>query len=109
VTAHHIFPFSFPLTFLISAMLSPNDTTENTDGRGEAPEVNSLNSSDLSEQLNYLHSYPFVSDLEFKTGLAVILGHPGTAASDAEVLQQDDLILQAKCFYISRFAHSPKD
>lgn len=81
-----------------------HDTNENIDRRAETLGY----PSELSERLDYLHSYPFVSDLEFKKGLAVILGHPGMPASDAEILRQDDLILQAKCYYISRFVHSLK-
>ncbi|KAL1867189.1 hypothetical protein Plec18167_008730 [Paecilomyces lecythidis] len=49
-----------------------------------------------------LNAYPFSTDLEFKKGLAVILGHPETPATDEEISREDDLVLQAKCFYFSR-------
>src|SRR6202161_4178876 len=49
-----------------------------------------------------LNAYPFASDSEFRNGLAVILGRPGTSATDEEVAYEDDLVLQAKCFYFSR-------
>lgn len=51
---------------------------------------------------NFIHTYDFSSDLEFRKGLGIILGHP-VPASDAEVTSNDDVVLQAKCFYISRF------
>lgn len=49
-----------------------------------------------------LKSYPFDTDPEFAKGLSIILGHPETPASDVEVRREDDLVLQAKCFYFSR-------
>lgn len=51
---------------------------------------------------NFIHKYDFSSDLEFRKGLGIILGHP-EPASDAEIASNDDVVLQAKCFYISRF------
>ncbi|RWQ91787.1 hypothetical protein C8Q69DRAFT_393996, partial [Paecilomyces variotii] len=51
---------------------------------------------------NELKAYPFSTDLEFRKGLAVILGHPETSATDEEINREDDLVLQAKCFYFSR-------
>lgn len=64
-------------------------------------QVNGNQSSEhgLFEQLK---SYPFNRDAEFAKGLAIILGHPETPASDAEVSREDDIVLQAKCFYFSR-------
>lgn len=59
--------------------------------------------SEVSALFEYINSYPFSSDAEFRSGLAVILGHPGTPASEAELTSEDDLVLKAKCFYISRF------
>lgn len=47
-------------------------------------------------------SYPFSTDPEFRNGLAVILGHPNTPATADEIDCEDDLVLQAKCFYFSR-------
>lgn len=51
---------------------------------------------------NFIHTYDFSSDLEFRKGLGIILGHP-EPASDADVASNNDVVLQAKCFYISRF------
>ncbi|EAW14669.1 DUF5572 domain-containing protein [Aspergillus clavatus NRRL 1] len=48
------------------------------------------------------NSYSFISDREFAKGLAIILGHPDTPATRAEIDREDDLVLQAKCFYFSR-------
>ncbi|KAJ9295317.1 hypothetical protein DTO271G3_6140 [Paecilomyces variotii] len=56
----------------------------------------------LESRFNELKKYPFSTDLEFRKGLAVILGHPETSATDEEIDRQDDLVLQAKCFYFSR-------
>lgn len=49
-----------------------------------------------------LRDYPFQNDLEFANGLALILGHPSTPATEAEMNREDDLVLQAKCFFFSR-------
>jgi hypothetical protein len=50
-----------------------------------------------------LHEYPFADDPEFGKGLSIILGHPeAPGASRDEVKREDDLVLQAKCFYFSR-------
>lgn len=49
------------------------------------------------------NSYSFISDREFAKGLAIILGHPDTPATRAEIDREDDLVLQAKCFYFSRY------
>ena len=51
-----------------------------------------------------LQSYSFVSDPEFANGLAIILGHPDTPATEVEMNWDDDLVLQAKCFFFSRYA-----
>jgi hypothetical protein len=53
-------------------------------------------------RFDQLNAYPFSADLEFRKGLAVILGHPGVPATDEEISREDDLVLQAKCFYFSR-------
>jgi hypothetical protein len=53
-------------------------------------------------RFDQLIAYPFCTDLEFRKGLAVILGHPGVPATDEEIGREDDLVLQAKCFYFSR-------
>ncbi|OJJ44849.1 hypothetical protein ASPZODRAFT_99785 [Penicilliopsis zonata CBS 506.65] len=49
-----------------------------------------------------LRAYPFTSDAEFANGLSTILGHQGTPATAAEINRDDDLILQAKCFFFAR-------
>lgn len=49
-----------------------------------------------------LESYPFLADREFASGLSIILGHPETPATEAEISRTDDLVLQAKCFYFSK-------
>lgn len=49
-----------------------------------------------------LRDYPFQNDLEFANGLAMILGHPNMPATEAEMNREDDLVLQAKCFFFSR-------
>ncbi|KAJ5603543.1 hypothetical protein N7537_006499 [Penicillium hordei] len=49
-----------------------------------------------------LHSYSFISDPEFANGLSIILGHPDTPATEVEMNRDDDLVLQAKCFFFSR-------
>ncbi|CAI7620710.1 unnamed protein product [Penicillium glandicola] len=49
-----------------------------------------------------LQSYSFISDPEFANGLSIILGHPGTPATEVEINRDDDLVLQAKCFFFSR-------
>lgn len=51
-----------------------------------------------------LLSYPFDTDPEFANGLSIILGHPETPASVAEMNKDDDLVWQAKCFFFSRYA-----
>ncbi|KAL2824832.1 hypothetical protein BJY01DRAFT_230384 [Aspergillus pseudoustus] len=58
--------------------------------------------TDIYEELR---TYPFVGDREFATGLAVILGHPETPASEEEISRDDDLVLQAKCYYFTRKAN----
>ncbi|KAK4870380.1 hypothetical protein LT330_005434 [Penicillium expansum] len=49
-----------------------------------------------------LQSYSFISDPEFANGLSIILGHPNTPATEVEMNRDDDLVLQAKCFFFSR-------
>ncbi|KAJ5383331.1 hypothetical protein N7517_001242 [Penicillium concentricum] len=49
-----------------------------------------------------LQSYSFTSDPEFANGLSIILGHPDTPATEVEMNRDDDLVLQAKCFFFSR-------
>ncbi|KAJ6004841.1 hypothetical protein N7540_012640 [Penicillium herquei] len=54
-----------------------------------------------------LRDYPFIQDPEFANGLAIILGHPGTPATEVEMNRDDDLVLQAKCFFFSRKENLP--
>lgn len=56
--------------------------------------------SDLFERLR---TYSFQNDPEFANGLAIILGHPHTPATETEMSREDDLVLQAKCFFYSRY------
>ncbi|KAL4886370.1 hypothetical protein BJY04DRAFT_101819 [Aspergillus karnatakaensis] len=49
-----------------------------------------------------LSVYPFETDPEFAAGLAIILGHPETPALKEELVRDDDLVLQAKCYYFAR-------
>ncbi|KAL4801541.1 hypothetical protein BDV18DRAFT_148786 [Aspergillus unguis] len=55
-----------------------------------------------TELFGQLENYPFDSDREFAAGLAIILGHPETPASPEEIARDDDLVLQAKCYYFTR-------
>ncbi|RAH63863.1 DUF5572 domain-containing protein [Aspergillus aculeatinus CBS 121060] len=55
-----------------------------------------------AELFERLSSYPFEDDHEFAHGLSIILGHPEIPASKAEIDRDDDVMLQAKCFYFSR-------
>lgn len=63
-------------------------------------------SSGAAGSFESLQSYPFHTDPEFADGLAIILGHPGTPATEAEMNREDDLVLQAKCFFYSRYSIS---
>jgi hypothetical protein len=67
------------------------------------PATNTATTSTTTKLYEYIASYDFSSDLEFRKGLGTILGHPETPASDSELLREDNVVLQAKCFYISRF------
>ncbi|KAJ5934641.1 hypothetical protein N7466_004188 [Penicillium verhagenii] len=58
--------------------------------------------SPASASFEKLRAYSFHSDPEFANGLAIILGHPDTPATDKEISREDDLVLQAKCFFFSR-------
>jgi hypothetical protein len=56
-----------------------------------------------SESFEKLYSYSFHTDPDFANGLAIILGHPGTPATQEEMKKEDDLVLRAKCFFFSRY------
>ena len=58
--------------------------------------------------LERLRSYPFHTDPEFASGLSTILGHPDTPATEDEINREDDLVLQAKCFFFSRYAYQQR-
>ncbi|KAE8375882.1 hypothetical protein BDV26DRAFT_294592 [Aspergillus bertholletiae] len=62
----------------------------------------SISTTKQVEIYEKLRSYPFHTDHEFAKGLAIILGHPDTPATETEISCNDDLVLQAKCFYLSR-------
>ena len=50
----------------------------------------------------HISSYSFHTDSDYQSGLSAILGHPETPATEAEILQNQDLVLQAQCFYLAR-------
>ncbi|GBF60841.1 hypothetical protein TMEN_3297 [Trichophyton mentagrophytes] len=64
-----------------------------------APTSSTSDSTDIYQRLS---SYSFTEDPEFKLGLAVILGQPGTPATDEQVNRTDELVMKAKCFYFSK-------
>ena len=51
--------------------------------------------------------YPFSSDAEYQSGLAAILGHPSTPATEEEIAAQRELVLQVQCFYFARKYNTP--
>ena len=75
-------------------------TTSNNNGDGDIAIEEEKENQD--HFFSTLHSYPFQTDVEFRKGLSVILRHPDRSATDAEVNSENDLVLQAKCFYFSR-------
>lgn len=50
----------------------------------------------------HLSQYPFDSDHEYQIGLAAILGHPDALATREEIEENEELVLQAQCFYYTR-------
>ncbi|EDP51283.1 conserved hypothetical protein [Aspergillus fumigatus A1163] len=66
----------------------PDTMAGNTPSQGsqfvetQGPEI------DLFRKLN---SYPFTTDVEFAKGLSIILGHPNSPATEAEIGCEDDL------------------
>ncbi|KAE8147947.1 hypothetical protein BDV25DRAFT_25294 [Aspergillus avenaceus] len=81
------------------ASLSAETTSKITTGQGTQSAPIQPSTIELYERFR---SYPFHADRQFGKGLAIILGHPDVPASEAEISRNDDLILQAKCFYFSR-------
>lgn len=75
-------------------LTAPSGGTTQNPAVYESPATESL--------FQQLKSYPFLTDREFASGLAIILGHPETPATEAEISRTDDLVLQAKCFYFSK-------
>lgn len=75
-------------------LTAPSGGTTQNSAVYESPATESL--------FQQLKSYPFLTDREFASGLAIILGHPETPATEAEISRTDDLVLQAKCFYFSK-------
>lgn len=65
-----------------------------------APTSSTSDSTDIYQRLS---SYSFTEDPEFKLGLAVILGQPGTPATNEQVNRTDELVTKAKCFYFSKY------
>lgn len=57
-----------------------------------------------TELFERIQAYAFGADPEFANGLAFVLGHPETPASEAEMNRDDDLVLHAKCFFYARYA-----
>lgn len=57
-----------------------------------------------TEELTYtqLTTYPFFADNEFLAGLSAILGHPDQPATPEELRENSQLVLQARCFYLTR-------
>ncbi|KAL2817219.1 hypothetical protein BDW59DRAFT_166033 [Aspergillus cavernicola] len=92
-----------------------NTTTEPTSGELSSPPphkttttIPQTTSTSLEhpqperEIFEQLRTYQFSSDREFAQGLAIIFGHPETPASEEEISRNDDLVLQAKCYYFTR-------
>ncbi|EED15110.1 conserved hypothetical protein [Talaromyces stipitatus ATCC 10500] len=77
-------------------MTTPQSTETNTDS------THTTSTTTTTDIYNLISTYDFSSDLEFRKGLGTILGHPAQPASDAEVVSGDDVVFQAKCYYISR-------
>lgn len=51
---------------------------------------------------NQISVYPFHSDNDYLLGLAAIFGHPEQLPTEAELRENEDLVLQAQCFYFAR-------
>ncbi|OCT45648.1 hypothetical protein CLCR_01652 [Cladophialophora carrionii] len=84
------------------AQLPARGISTTTSGSG-GPDPISLSSPPTLETIyNQVNSYPFHADREFLSGLAAILGHPDTPATPEELREKSDLVLQARCFYLSR-------
>lgn len=99
-----------PTSVLRNNLTSPPTTTQtlkmesSTQSSLEGSQSQSQSqSSDNTTTYQSLKSYPFKTDPEFATGLSIILSHPQTPASESEIDRDDDLVLQAKCFFYSRW------
>ncbi|KAL4959892.1 DUF5572 domain-containing protein [Aspergillus stella-maris] len=73
-----------------------------TQGDAGTAQATSGSQHTQAEIFERIATYPFTSDPEFSAGLATILGHPTTPASREEINRNDDLVLQAKCYYFNR-------
>ncbi|EXJ60961.1 hypothetical protein A1O7_05114 [Cladophialophora yegresii CBS 114405] len=73
-----------------------------TTGSGEPNTIHLSSPPSLETIYSQITSYPFHADQEFLSGLAAILGHPDTPATPEELRQNLGLVLQARCFYLSR-------
>ena len=76
-------------------------STQGDAGTAQAASGSQHTQTEIFERMS---TYPFTSDPEFSAGLATILGHPATPASEEEMNRNNDLVLQAKCYYFSRYA-----
>ncbi|KAL4992508.1 hypothetical protein BDW68DRAFT_149903 [Aspergillus falconensis] len=84
----------------MSTATEPETSSPHPHGNTTAAQTESQHpQADIFEQLS---TYPFSEDREFAGGLAIILGHPGTPASAEEIARDDDLVVQAKCYYFIR-------
>ncbi|KAK5088109.1 hypothetical protein LTS08_004832 [Lithohypha guttulata] len=58
--------------------------------------------NDNHDVYHIISSYPFHTDHDYLLGLAAILGHPATPPTEAELRDNEGLVLQTQCFYFAR-------
>jgi hypothetical protein len=73
------------------AFTQPTTNQQETNGSSPDPET----------VFRALSTYPWEQDVEFQDGLSSIAGHADPSTSTGEVDQ--DLLLQAQCFYFARY------
>lgn len=95
-----VYPIYEPRPGTTSPQRDPPIVLQNRPGRMDQMIQHQPSQTTLFERLR---SYPFSTDSEFANGLSIILGHPGSPANETEINREDDLVLQAKCFYFSRY------